>query len=218
MARKKSGAPKKKKTKQLNLAAHLPADPQELETHCTVGWDAIKADTVHFGAKPFAQAAELDQDLKDLGSAITNAKNGGPPEKAVLEAADLKVRQTWHLLVKYVQSVLRNSPIEDVPPVLVNILMYESKVGQRKPKQPLAAKQGAVPGSVSLVALAILGALTYGWEWSLDETNWQSTTTGQAHVTLTGLTPEKVYYFRVRAFLRDNTTSAYTQTVHIMVH
>jgi hypothetical protein len=41
--------------------------------------------------------------------------------------------------------------------------------------------------------------------------------TGQAHVLVTGLTPGKLYYFRVRAFLRDGSTTAYVQSVSLMV-
>jgi hypothetical protein len=43
--------------------------------------------------------------------------------------------------------------------------------------------------------------------WSLDQVAWQSMTSGQARVTIPGLTPAKLDWFRARAFLRDGTTT-----------
>jgi hypothetical protein len=57
----------------------------------------------------------------------------------------------------------------DVPPILANCMMYASNVGSHKPKAPIAAYHAGTSGSVKLVALAILGALTYEWEWSVDQ-------------------------------------------------
>jgi len=88
--------------------------------------------------------------------------------------------------------------------------------GTRKPKPPLAVKQ-RMSGTVTVAALAILNALTYDWEWSVDQATWATTTTGAANATLTGLTPGKTYYFRVRAFLRDGTETAYVGPISLMV-
>ena len=97
--------------------------------------------------------------------------------------------------------------------------MYPSNIGQRKPKAALAAVQppGVASGSVHVIALAVLSALTYGWESSLDQLSWTVTTTGQSRTTLTGLTPGKTYYFRFRAFRRNNTVMDYSQVVTLLV-
>jgi hypothetical protein len=41
--------------------------------------------------------------------------------------------------------------------------------------------------------------------------------TGGTRVTVTGLTPGKLYYFRFRVFLRGDTTTDYLQTVSFTV-
>jgi hypothetical protein len=88
---------------------------------------------------------------------------------------------------------------------------------RRQPKPPLAAEPGATTGTVKAAALAILGALVYTFEWSLDQQSWTSATTRKCSYLVTGLTPGKLYYFRVKAFLRDDTTTDYVATVSLIV-
>lgn len=217
MARKKSGLPKKRSTKLLTVACHLPDDPQELSTHCTASWAGLQKETVL--ASVVTASAGVPADLAELATCLAAAENGGPAATTALVAAEAKIRQDWHLIALSTQAVLRAGPLEDAPAILANVLMYPSNVGERKPKPPLEVQQTQTwpSGSVHAVALAILGAQTYGWEASLDQVSWVVTTTAQSYTTLTGLTPGKLYYFRVRAFLRDNTMTAYTQTVFLLV-
>jgi hypothetical protein len=218
MPRKKSGVPKQKPPKLLTVALHLPADPKDLNTHCMVSWAAIKKDTAHFPA-PSPPGPEVDADLAALALALTAAEGGNAAATAELKVAADKVKQDFHQLGRYVQGALRSGAIEDAPAILANILMYPSNVGQRKPKAPFAVVQplGVASGSVHAIALAVLSALTYGWESSLDQQTWTVTTTGQARATLTGLTPGKTYYFRFRAFRRNGTLTDYSQVVSLLV-
>ncbi len=219
MARqKKSGsAPKRTKQKRTNVASRLPRSPQPLYTRCTAIWQAVKADTTHF-ASPYPPATQIEGDLGTLGTALQAAEGGDSAAKAAVLAAAQKVRQDFRQLREYVQGVLQGLPPEEVPPILAAILLYESMVGIRAPKPPLAIKQG-LSGSVILYALAIVGALTYEWDLSADQgVTWTVFgKTGQAQITITGLTPGKVYYFRFNAFQRDGTSTEYVIAGPFMV-
>jgi hypothetical protein len=111
------------------------------------------------------------------------------------------------LNARYAQKVLRALPVEQVPPILASVLLYASQVGKKAPKAPILAKRAATSGSAIVILLAVASSLTYTYEWSLDQVTWQSLTTGHARVTIPGLVPGKVYWFRARAFLRDGTTT-----------
>jgi hypothetical protein len=122
------------------------------------------------------------------------------------------------LLGKYVESVLRAGPAEDAPAIISSVLMFESQVGKRAPKSPLAAKEGATSGVVLLVALAVPSALVYYWELSVDQVTWSAASqTAPARTTIAGLTPGKVYYFRFHAFRRDGGMTDPSQVVNLMV-
>jgi len=215
MPRKKSGAPKQRPPRQLSVATHLPDDDEALFTQCSAGWAALKANTATF-ATPTPGSPQMDNALTALGSALLAAQGGSDAQKGAAKNAARTVRNLWGQLAKYVEGVLRAGPITAAPEILASVLMYVSQRGAHKPKAPLAVKQ-MVSGTVKLIALAILNAQTYDWEWSVDQVTWSAMTTGEANATLTGLTPGKTYYFRVRAFLRGNTQTAYIGPVNLMV-
>ncbi len=217
MARQKKSGSAPKRTKRTNVAALLPRSAQPLYARCTAIWQAVKADTVHF-TTPYPPAAQIEGDLTALGAALQTAEGGDSAAKAAVTPAAQKVRQDFRQLREYVQGVLQAMPPEQAAPILAEILLYESRVGIRPPKPPLAIKQGTQSGSVILEALRVLGALTYQWESSSDQVNWSVFgRTGQAHVTIPGLTPGKVYYFRVSAFMRNATSTEYVYAGPFMV-
>jgi hypothetical protein len=218
MSKKKSGSPTpKKKTKAPRIALHLPGDAPGLFTRGTAIWAAVKADSAHF-ASPYPPAPEIEADLAALGEALQKAEGGSAADTAAVEVAVAKVRQTFELLGKYVQSIVRAGPIEDAPAIISSVLMYESAVGKRPPKPPLEARQGTTSGAVLLIALAMAGARVYYWESSLDQQSW--TAAGQSpgtRFTVAGLAPGKVYFFRFRAFTRDGEMTEYSPVVSLMV-
>jgi hypothetical protein len=215
MPRKKSGVPKQRPPRQLSLAAHLPADDQAMLAHVAAGWAAIKADSALF-ATPTPGSPQMDNAIASATAAVQAAQGGSDAQKETARTDCQAVRNLWGQLVKYVEGVLRAGPATAAPPILDAVRMYMSARGARKPKPPLAMRQLG-SGQVLLVALALANALTYDWEWSGDQQNWSTTTTGRATATVAGLTPGKLYYFRMRAFLRGNTATAYVQTVSMMV-
>jgi hypothetical protein len=206
MPRKKSGVPKEKPPKELTLAAHLPKDPAALLAHCTAGSSYIYNTPATFPT-PNPPASQVNAALAALSSALTSAPGGSDAQKQAVRAAAKKVRGLWGLLVPYVESVLRTQNAADVPTILASCLMYVSNIGNRNPKAPLAAEHTGTSGSVKLIALAIADALTYDWQWSLDQQNWSTSRSGESQTVISGLIPGKQYWFRVTAFLRGNTTT-----------
>ena len=208
----KTAQPKKAPPPNVNVAADLPKDPGDLYTRCLASWNAIKADTAHFPT-PTPAATVVDPVLAALSSSIQAAEGGTPAEKAAVRTAVRNVHTVWSQVRPYVQGVLRTLPIADVPTILANIGMYASNTGKRPPKPPLAVKDAAVSGSARAEALAVADAVTYQWDWSVDQTTWSTMTTAKCYAVISGLTPGKLYYIRVRAFLRDETTTNVIATI-----
>jgi hypothetical protein len=216
MPRKKSTTPKEKPPKELILAAHLPEDPAELLAHCTAGSTYIYANPAKFPS-PSPAATALNLVLAALSSALSAAPGGSPADKKAVKAAAKNVRTNWGQLLQYAEGVLRGVAPADVPPILANCMMYVSNAGAHKPKPPLAAEHAGVSGSVILIALAIAGALTYEWQWSLDQVTWSNSRSGESRTTISGLIPGKQYWFRVSAFIRGNTTTDPVGPVSLIV-
>ena len=215
MVRKASGVPKEKPPTPLIIAEHLPRAPADLHNHVNAGWTAMKADATHFPSPP--ATAEMDTSVLDLGAALKAVPNGAATDTAAVKTAATTVRELWGLNARYAQKVLRALPVEQVPPILANVLLYASQQGKKPPKPPIQAKRAATSGSAIVVLLAIAQALTYTYEWSLDQVTWQSMTSGHTRVTIAGLTPGKLYWFRARAFLRNGTTTDPVGVVDLIV-
>ena len=215
MTRQASGVPQEKPPTPLIIAEHLPTDPAALGNHVEAGWAAMKADTAHFPAPP--ATATLDTALTNLGNALKAAPNGGPTDTATVKEAATVVRELWGLNARYAQTALRALPVEQVPPILANVLLYRSQTGKRGPKPPIQAKRAATSGSAIVILLAVARMLFYTYEWSVDQVTWQSLTAGRTRVTIAGLTPGKLYWFRARAFLRDGTTTDPVGLVELIV-
>jgi hypothetical protein len=216
MSRPKNAAPKERPPRELILAGRLPSNEADLLAHCTAGSTYIYNTPTTF-PNPSPAQSQMNPALTALGTALAQAPGGSPATKKAVPAAAKKVRALWGPFVVYAQGALRNVNPADVPTILASCMMYASAVGTHAPKPPIAAVHGDVSGSVKLIALAIAGALTYEWEYSLDQITWSSARSGQAHLTLPGLTPGKLYWFRVRGFLRDNTTTDPVGPVSLMV-
>jgi len=215
MVRKASGVPKEKPPTPLIIAEHLPRDPADLYNHIDAGWTAMKADTTHFPAPP--ATAELDTAVTNLATALKAVPNGAPTDTAAVKAAATTVRELWGLNARYAQKVLRALPVEQVPPILANVLLYASQTGKKPPKPPIQAKRATTSGSALVILLAVANRLTYTYEWSVDQVTWQSMTAGPTRVTIAGLLPGKLYWFRARAFLRNGTTTDPVGLVDLIV-
>ena len=143
----------------------------------------MKADTQHFPTPP--ATAEMDTALAGLDAALKAQPNGNHTQTAAVATAATTVRGLWGLNSAYAQKVLRTLPVEQVPPVLANVLLYQSQAGKKGPKPPIAAKHGPTSGTVLVAVLAIAHALSYAFEWSADQVTWSSMTWPRTRVTIT---------------------------------
>src|SRR5262249_40862896 len=85
-----------------------------------------------------------------------------------------------------------------------------------QPKPPIAAKRGLVPGTASLYAKAVKGALIYQWQMSGDQKSWTDLPwSKKATTTVSGLTPATAYYFRVRILPAAGTSDWTACITHI---
>ncbi len=215
MAREASGVPQEKPPHPLIIAEYLPGDPAELYNHIDAGWAAMKLDMTHFPSPP--ATAELDTAVTNLRNALNAGPNGAPTDTAAVKEAAAAVKELWGLNARYAQKVLRALPVEQVPPILANVRLYASQTGKWGPKPPIQAKRAATSGSAIVTLLAVAQMLFYTYEWSEDQVTWQSMIAGRTRVTIAGLTPGKLYWFRARAFLRDGTTTDPVGLVDLIV-
>jgi hypothetical protein len=217
-AKKKKGAGPKKPTRGIRVAAHLPPhDPVADYNQINASWTAIKNDATHFPNPPFG--AEVDQEVAALGTAIQNAQGGDPAAVAEMHVAADKLKTTWSQVVKWVEGKLRAGAWEETPAILANILMYASKVGQRKPKDDITVAPLPAPGSALVTLKRIANAVHYVLESSADgQTFAFAAESAKTKVTLAGLPVGKLLYLRYKAFVRgDNVWTAYSVVVTFML-
>jgi len=155
------------------------------------------------------------------GLAVANgkAKGGGTAEVSDRNAKRKDGEALVDDFVNYVRVTVRTQA-GDAATATAMIHSVALSVRKRTPvkKPPFAAKYGPVSGEVVLVALAMARDAMYWYEYSLDQKTWSSVPPiMKSRVTVTGLTPGSVYYFRFRAQARK-AMSDYSQIVSLMVH
>ena len=168
---------------------------------------------------PIPSVATLKAAADGLVTANAKAKGGGTIAVWDRNSQRDDAEQLVDQLVTYVRVTVR-AQAGDPASAIAMILSAGLSVRKhtRRPKAALAAKYGAVSSEVRLVALAIAQTAIYFWEYSLDQTTWTSVPqTLKARVTLTGLTPAKVYYFRFRAQTRKG-MGDYSAVASLLVH
>jgi len=87
----------------------------------------------------------------------------------------------------------------ELAPALIQSVGMSVKKAAVRPKRVFGAKQGAVSGSIELVAASAGHRASYEWENSTDGKTWNiAPPTLQAKTTMTGLTAGTSYSFRYR--------------------
>ena len=120
------------------------------------------------------------------------------------------------LLALLLSGYVRKGNVVDAATLATSVLMRLSNVGKRRPKPPLDVKPGT-SGTAKAVALSVLSAILYQFEWSTDQTTWTTGTSHKVTLPITGLTSGKKYWFRVKAYLRDDTWTDYLATVDLVI-
>jgi hypothetical protein len=120
--------------------------------------------------------------------------------KGAREARDAKVaalRDQLRHLQAYVQEVADGDPAMGAS--IIEAAGMTPKRPSLRNKQPFAVTDGAVSGSVRLVARAQGDRIAYAWFQSLDQKTWTNIRqTIQANTVVTDLTPGLLYFFQLR--------------------
>ncbi len=178
---------------------------------------AADSDTTHF-KRPVAESVQCRTDLGILRAKILVATTRASGAVEARQTQLNVVHQDFGRVVSVIQQVADTLPHDGAAELITSMMLTVSKRGSvHAPKPELAVKQGALPGTVNLVALALGRKVMYAFEYSLDQKSWTAVPNVQvAHTTVTGLTPGQVYYFRFSALVK-NTPRPYSQIVSFLV-
>jgi hypothetical protein len=166
---------------------------------------------------PIPSLAVFAANIGALEDAETKAATRAKGAAALRNAKKRRVREDLCHLRDYVQSVVEtNATPANAAAVIESAFMSVKKVTKR-PVPELSAKNAGVSGKVLLAAKAVAPSATYYWEYSDDQSTWNTLPdTMQSRTSLTGLTPLRVYYFRFRALTRAGQRD-YSQVVSLLV-
>ena len=135
-----------------------------------------------------------------------------------VQARDVKVQDLVTLLHSakgYVEDLANVDPAQALT-VIHAAGMAVKRVPVRT-KQDLTVKQGALSGSMILVAKAAGRRVSYDWQYSLDQKVWTGLVgTLQAHTTATNLAVGVMHHFRARAISKAG-PGEWTQVVSMIV-
>jgi hypothetical protein len=175
------------------------------------------------GNAPFANstptAAALTTAADGLAQANARAVHGGTADTTERKAQRHAAEELVDQFVAFARTTVR-AQAGDAATAIAMIHSVALSVRKRSTakKPPFAAKYGPVSGAVLLLALAVARNAMYWYEYSLDQKTWTSVPqVMKASVTITGLTPGQVYYFRFRAQTRKG-MGDYSQVVSLPVH
>jgi hypothetical protein len=156
------------------------------------------------------QVAAAKTAVAAYSTAVDNIRNKVPGGVGVRSDAQLAMMKTLVVLLAIVQAAV------DAAPAQAATLATSAAMRLRKPsartKEAFAVKDGPNSGQAHLIAKALVGALLYFWEFSLDGKTWTvAPDTSAANSILTGLTVGQTYSFRFHARLRKTGMSDYSQ-------
>ena len=110
------------------------------------------------------------------------------------------VLKNIHGIQSYVQTLADNAPDEATAIAIISASGFDLKNKGVRVKPLLSAKNGAVSGTVALIAKSAGKRASYNWRQSIDNVAWTDLPPSlQAKTTVIGLTRASVVYFQYRA-------------------
>jgi hypothetical protein len=156
------------------------------------------------------QVAAAKTAVAAYSTAVDNAKNKVPGAVGVRSDAQVAMMKTLLVLLAIVQAAVDAAPAQAA--TLATSASMALRKSSARTKAAFAVKDGPLSGQAHLIAKALLGALLYFWEFSLDgKTFTVAPDTSAANSILTGLTVGQTYSFRFRARIRKTGMSDYSQ-------
>jgi hypothetical protein len=193
----------------LNPSTHVP----DLITQAKAVVSALTGN-VYFPS-PTPSLATMSTHIAELELAETVAQTKA---KGAAAARDVKLRalqDDLHAIKSYIQQIANANP-GNAEAIVTSTTLTLRKATPRI-KQDLAAKHGAVSGSVRLVAKSAGHRASYQWQWSLDQKVWTDLpVTIQARTTVLNLTPAVMHYFRYHPVTKTG-PGDWSQVVSLLV-
>ena len=161
------------------------------------------------------QVAAATAALGAYSKAVTDAKNKIPG--AVQVRADAKVALIKAIApLRVIVQAAVDAHLDQAATIAESGKMKLRKAAART-KADFAATDGPGTGQVRLAARAILRALLYFWEVSVDQKVWTvALDTSRAQAVLSGLTVGQTYYFRFRVRTRKGMTDYSQVLCHVV--
>jgi hypothetical protein len=146
---------------------------------------------------PNPPLAVLNSQIAALEAAHTAALSrvSGAVEIRNVKLQDLT--QSLHTTRTYVEGIANADPSN--APATIKAAGLLVKKARAHTKQELAVKQGAIPGTVTILAKSAGTRATYSWQWSLDDKAWTDLPqTLKARTSMVNLAVGVTHYFRFR--------------------
>src|SRR5262249_28848247 len=114
--------------------------------------------------------AQATAHIDALEKAESNTHRGSPADTGIRNDALALVQSDMPQLKAMVQATANSDPANAESIIESAGMSVVKRVV--KPKPPLAARQGKVPGAGDLAAKQVKGALIYEWQMSTNQTDW----------------------------------------------
>lgn len=151
---------------------------------------------------PRPTLAEVQTSINTFSDLVSDAKTGDYNLIDQKNAAKEALAETFHLLSAYV-AFESNGSLEVARTSGLRLAKTPQPAPPIEAPQNLQAQNTSQSGTVLSSVDAVPGAVSYMHQYTTDpaqkEESWQTVTCSQRKCTITGLTPTKVYYFRVAA-------------------
>jgi hypothetical protein len=163
--------------------------------------------------------ATFKKDIDEYDAAETNAATKTLGAVALRNARRKKVIEDLHHLRDHVQGEIEakaQANPADAAAMILSAGMAVRKIGKHN-KAPLQVRNLGPSGTVLILVRALGASVVYFFQYSTDQINWIDVPeTFKASLTLHGLSPATVYYFRFRARTRTGAVD-FSQIVSLMV-
>ena len=164
---------------------------------------------------PTPTLAQVSAHLATLKECEELAHQGGMGAIDQRDVALMVVRADMRLLKAYVQN-RADANLAESKSIITSSGMGVGKK-KAKGKAHVAVKDGKTPGSVVLDCKALRRPVVYRWQMSTNQEAWSDLEESfKASLTVEGLTPATIYYFRLRTMTR-NGLSDWSVVVSIIV-
>jgi hypothetical protein len=166
--------------------------------------------------KPTIDLLQVSKDIDEVDAAEQAAHQGPKGAIAVRDIKLLVVRSDMRQLKEYVQGCA-DADLGNAVAIIEGAGMYVVK-RVTKGRGAIEARYGKVSGSVELTVKAHKGRVAYKWQMSTDQLAWSDLPESLVStITISGLTPVTVYFFRFRTVTKAG-LSDWSTAVSIVAH